>query len=106
MLLGRALRTGRHVDDTYKCPSLDDSDHEVAKQWVAGALAPEAVAEFEVHLRECARCQRATERAAEVTAALRAAAHNTPTSPMQRFANAVADQARALADNFRQGRPR
>lgn len=93
------------MDNT--CPTQRDADDEVAKQWVAGALDSEAASEFEAHLRSCTGCQRAVERAAGVTAALRAAAaKHTPTSPMRRWANAVADQARTLADNLRQSRER
>jgi len=95
------------MDDTSTCPTLRDPDEEVAGQWVAGSLPPEAANEFEAHLRTCTECQRAVERAAGVTAALRAAAaRHTPTSPMRRWAHAVADQARALADSIRHPRAR
>lgn len=56
------------------CPTLRDGDEEVARQWAAGALPPEDAAAFDAHLRTCGRCQHAVERAAGVTAALRAAA--------------------------------
>ena len=89
------------MDDTSTCPTLRDDDDEVARQWAAGALTPEAEAEFEAHVLNCSRCQRAVERSAEVTAALRAAAaRNTPTSPMRRWASAMATQARDLADSI------
>jgi anti-sigma factor RsiW len=96
------------MDDTSTCPTLRDDDDEVARQWASGSLAPDAESEFEDHLRTCSRCQKAVERAAEVTAALRAAAasHQVAASPMRRLASAVATQARALADNFRQARSR
>lgn len=95
------------MDDTSTCPTQRDADDEVAHQWVAGVLAPDAAIEFEAHLHSCTGCQRAVERAAGITAALRAAAaSHTPTSPMRRWATAVADQARAFADTIRQARPR
>lgn len=93
------------MDDTSPCPTLRDDDDEVARLWASGALTPEAEAEFEAHVRACSRCQRAVERSAQVTAALRAAAtRNTPASPMRRWASAVVSQARALADSIRPGR--
>ena len=63
------------------CPTERDGDDEVARQWTAGALSPEAANEFEAHLDTCTRCRRAVEYAAGVTADLRAAAHSKPTAP-------------------------
>ena len=59
---------------TATCPTARDGDDEVARQWVAGSLSARQANEFEVHVRTCTGCQRAVERAAEVTASLRAAA--------------------------------
>jgi hypothetical protein len=96
------------MDDTSTCPTLRDADDEVARQWVAGSLVGDAETQFETHLRTCRHCQRAVERAAEVTAALRTAAagHDGPVGPVRRLASAVAAQARAIADSIRHGGPR
>src|SRR5688500_17496123 len=56
------------------CPTARDGDDEVARHWVAGSLPAQQAEEFEAHVRTCTGCQRAVERAAEVTASLRAAA--------------------------------
>lgn len=74
------------------CPTLRDGDDEVARQWVAGSLSPEAAAQFESHVADCHRCQRAVEQAVGVTAALRAAAagHVRPTDRWPRWAIPVA----------------
>jgi hypothetical protein len=61
--------------NTATCPTLRDGDDEVARQFVNGALSPDAAAEFEAHMAECHRCQKAVEYAAGVTATLRGAAH-------------------------------
>ena len=61
--------------DTVTCPTLRDGDDEVARQFVNGSLPPEAAQEFEKHMAECHRCQKAVEYAAGVTATLRGAAH-------------------------------
>lgn len=59
---------------TATCPTARDGDDEVARQWVAGSLSARQADEFETHVRTCTGCQRAVERASEVTASLRAAA--------------------------------
>ena len=61
--------------DTATCPTLRDGDDEVARQFANGALPPDAAREFEAHMAECPRCQKAVEYAAGVTATLRGAAH-------------------------------
>ena len=66
--------------DTATCPTLRDGDDEVARQFANGALSPDAAREFEAHMAECHRCQKAVEYAAGVTATLRGAAHTPPPS--------------------------
>lgn len=56
------------------CPRVRDGDDEIPRQWIAGDLSATEAAEFEIHLRSCTGCQRAVERAAGATAALRSAA--------------------------------
>ena len=66
--------------DTATCPTLRDGDDEVARQYANNALSPDAAREFEAHLAECHRCQKAVEYAEGVTATLRGAAHKTEPS--------------------------
>lgn len=68
------------MTDTATCPTLRDGDDEVARQYAEGALAPDAAREFEAHMAECHRCQKAVEYAAGVTATLRGAAHKSEPS--------------------------
>jgi hypothetical protein len=63
------------MTDTATCPTLRDGDDEVARQFANGALSPGAARDFEAHMAECHRCQKAVEYAAGVTATLRGAAH-------------------------------
>jgi anti-sigma factor ChrR (cupin superfamily) len=67
--------------DTVTCPTLRDGDDDVARQFANGALSPAAAREFEAHMVECHRCQKAVEYAAGVTATLRGAAKSTEPSP-------------------------
>ena len=67
--------------DTMTCPTLRDGDDEVARQFANGALSPEAAREFEAHMAECHRCQKAVVYAAGVTATLRGAAKSVEPSP-------------------------
>ena len=71
--------------ETVTCPTLRDGDDEVARQFANGALSPEAAREFEAHMVECHRCQKAVEYAAGVTATLRGAAKVTEPSPWGRM---------------------
>jgi hypothetical protein len=66
--------------DTATCPTLRDGDDEVARQYANDALSPQAAEEFEAHMADCHRCQKAVEYAAAVTATLRGAAHPPPPS--------------------------
>ena len=61
--------------DTATCPTLRDGDDEVARLFANDALSPDAAREFEAHMAECHRCQKAVEYAAGVTATLRGTAH-------------------------------
>ena len=70
--------------DTATCPTLRDGDDGVARQYASGAMSPEAAQEFEAHMAECHRCQKAVEYAAAVTATLRGAAHAPPPSIWER----------------------
>ena len=72
------------MTDTATCPTLRDGDDEVARLFASGALSPEAAREFEAHMAECHRCQKAVEYAAAVTATLRGAAHAPSPSVWQR----------------------
>ena len=71
--------------DTVTCPTLRDGDDEVARQFLNGTLSPDAAGEFEAHMAECHRCQRAVEYAAGVTATLRGAARTTQPSRWERI---------------------
>ena len=71
--------------DTATCPTLRDGDDDVARQFANGSLSPEAAREFEAHVAECHRCQKAVEYAAGVTATLRGAAKTTAPSPWARM---------------------
>ena len=68
------------MTDTATCPTLRDGDDEVARQFANNALSPDAAREFEAHLAECHRCQKAVAYAAGVTATLRGAAHKSEPS--------------------------
>ena len=68
------------MTDTATCPTLRDGDDQIARQFANNALSPDAAREFEAHLAECHRCQKAVEYAAGVTATLRGAAHTPPPS--------------------------
>lgn len=68
------------MTDRATCPTLRDGDDEIARQFANNALSSDAAREFEAHLAECHRCQKAVEYAAGVTATLRGAAHTTPPS--------------------------
>ena len=70
--------------DTATCPTLRDGDDGVARQYANDALSPQEAAEFEAHMAECHRCQKAVEYAAAVTATLRGAAHAPAPSVWQR----------------------
>lgn len=70
--------------DTATCPTLRDGDDEVARQFANGSLSPDAAREFEAHMGDCHRCQKAVEYAAAVTATLRGAAHAPPRSFLER----------------------
>jgi anti-sigma-K factor RskA len=70
--------------DTATCPTLRDGDDGVARQYASGAMSAEAAQEFEAHLADCHRCQKAVEYAAAVTATLRGAAHARPPSIWER----------------------
>ena len=68
------------MTDTATCPTLRDGDDEVARQFANNALSPAAAREFEAHMAECHRCQKAVEYAAGVTATLRGAAYKSEPS--------------------------
>ena len=88
------------MTDESTCPTLRDEDDEVAKEYLAGSLSPQAAAAFEEHLRTCHRCQRAVEQAAGITAALRTAATGRDVrrpSALQRWAIPVAIAVAAAA---------
>jgi len=68
------------MTDTATCPTLRDGDDEVARQYANNALSPDAARDFEAHMAECHRCQKAVEYAAGVTATLRGAAHKAEPS--------------------------
>jgi anti-sigma factor ChrR (cupin superfamily) len=73
------------MTETVTCPTLRDGDEEVARQFASGALSSGAAREFEAHLTECHRCQKAVEYAAGVTATLRGAATRTEPSRWARM---------------------
>jgi hypothetical protein len=75
--------------DIVTCPTLRDGDDEVARQFSSGALSPDAAREFEAHMAECHRCQKAVEYAAGVTATLRGAAKTTAPSPWAKMSSPV-----------------
>lgn len=71
--------------DTVTCPTARDGDDEVARQFLNGSLSPDAAREFEAHMAECHRCQKAVEYAAGVTATLRGAAQKSEPSRWERI---------------------
>jgi len=73
------------MTDTVTCPTLRDGDDEVARQFANGTLSPGDAREFEAHMAECHRCQKAVAYAAGVTATLRGAAKSTEPSPWARM---------------------
>lgn len=57
------------MSESLACPVAADGER--VHRYVAGTLEPEAVAEFEIHMLGCAKCQAAVREGATVSSALR-----------------------------------